>query len=65
MGVPKRKHSKARVRSRRSEWRKINSIALVECPQCHKLKPPHRACVECGHYNQRSVIDVTKKSKKK
>ncbi|KUO52413.1 MAG: 50S ribosomal protein L32 [Desulfitibacter sp. BRH_c19] len=52
MGVPKRRHSKARVRSRRSQWRKISSLPLVECPQCHQLKVPHRICAECGFYKK-------------
>ena len=29
---------------------------LVECPQCHEMKMPHRVCPECGYYNGKEVI---------
>ena len=25
-------------------------MALVECPQCHEKKLPHRICLKCGYY---------------
>jgi large subunit ribosomal protein L32 len=56
MAVPKRRHSKARVRSRRSQWRKIRQVTLVECPQCHELKVPHRVCAKCGYYNKKQIV---------
>ncbi len=55
MAVPKRRRSKARVRTRRTQWRKIDSLPLVECPQCHELKVPHRMCAECGYYKQKEA----------
>ncbi|MGE5415912.1 MAG: 50S ribosomal protein L32 [Acidobacteriota bacterium] len=56
MGVPKRRHSKARKNMRRSEWSKMASPALVECPQCHELKMPHHVCLKCGFYKGKEVI---------
>lgn len=56
MGVPKRKTSKACKRSRHSEWVKMDTPGLVECPQCHELKLPHRACLNCGYYKGKSVM---------
>ncbi|MBO8159442.1 50S ribosomal protein L32 [Thermosyntropha sp.] len=56
MGVPKRKQSHSRKNKRRSEWRKIEKTALVECPQCHELKLPHRACLNCGYYKGKNVM---------
>ena len=41
MAVPKRKMSKARRDSRRANW-KLTVPGLVECPQCHEMKMPHR-----------------------
>lgn len=49
MAVPKRKMSKARRDSRRANW-KLTAPGLVECPQCHEMKMPHRVCPECGYY---------------
>ncbi|MBO8141877.1 MAG: 50S ribosomal protein L32 [Firmicutes bacterium] len=57
MANPKRRHSKARTGKRRSTWR-LNVPNYGPCPQCHKPKPPHRACPECGYYDGRQVIAV-------
>jgi large subunit ribosomal protein L32 len=51
MAVPKRKVSKARRDKRRSSVWKLGAPTLVECPQCHALKAPHKACPECGYVN--------------
>ena len=56
MAVPKRRHSHSRKNKRRSEWLKIKQPGLVECPQCHELKMPHRACLNCGFYKGKSVV---------
>lgn len=58
MGVPKRRQSKARKNKRRSEWRKIATPGLVECPQCHALRMSHRVCPACGHYKAKEVVNV-------
>lgn len=56
MGVPKRRQSHSRKNKRRSEWMKIDTPALVKCPQCHELKMPHRVCLSCGNYKGVKVI---------
>ena len=53
--LPKKKHSKARVGGRRAHFG-LRAPTLSECPQCHKSKLPHRACLACGYYNGREVI---------
>lgn len=58
MGVPKRRQSHSRTSKRRAEWRKIDKPGLVECPQCHELKMPHRACLGCGYYKGKNVLEV-------
>ena len=55
MAVPKRKMSKERRDKRRANW-KLSVPALVECPQCHNLKMPHRVCPQCGFYNGKAVV---------
>ena len=48
MAVPKRKVSSARRDKRRSNVWKLDAPALVECPNCHELKQPHKVCAACG-----------------
>jgi len=62
MGVQKNKKSKARTRSRRSQWSKIESLPLVDCPQCHELRVPHRVCAACGFYKKSVVADQSVKA---
>lgn len=57
MAVPKCKQSRARTRSRRSQW-KLEAPALVKCSRCHALKLSHRVCRECGYYGGKEVIKV-------
>ncbi|MHB0885246.1 MAG: 50S ribosomal protein L32 [Bacillota bacterium] len=57
MAQPKRKTSHARQGSRRANW-KLTVPGLVECPQCHKPKLPHRVCPHCGYYREQEVIEV-------
>jgi len=62
--LPKRKHSTARGRKRRTHW-KIKVATLTPCPQCKQLKLPHRVCLACGFYAGRQVVEIKVKEKKK
>ncbi len=55
MPNPKRRHSKTRGRKRRTHYKAV-AAAVAECPNCHTLKLPHRACPNCGYYNGRSIV---------
>ncbi|MBL7073677.1 50S ribosomal protein L32 [candidate division KSB1 bacterium] len=55
MAVPKRKISRSRRDKRRTHW-KLSPPTVVECPNCHEPKLPHRVCPNCGYYRGRSVI---------
>jgi len=57
MAVPKRKMSKAR-RDKRRTHDVLKVPGLVECPNCHELRQPHRVCPHCGHYRGREVVAV-------
>jgi large subunit ribosomal protein L32 len=57
MANPKRRHSKARTAKRRTHDA-LAPVALVACPQCHELKPPHLVCPHCGYYRGRQVREV-------
>ena len=58
MAVPKRKVSKARRDKRRSSHWKLKVPGLVKCSKCGAMRLPHRACKECGSYNNREVMPV-------
>ncbi|MFA6358512.1 MAG: 50S ribosomal protein L32 [Candidatus Omnitrophota bacterium] len=64
MALPKRKHSTARGRKRRTHW-KAKATTLAPCPQCKQLKAAHRVCLICGYYDGRQVIEIKVKTKKK
>ena len=57
MAVPKRKTSKSR-RDKRRATHKLSVPAVMECPQCHQPKLPHRVCANCGYYGGRQIIEV-------
>ncbi|MBA3974748.1 MAG: 50S ribosomal protein L32 [Candidatus Solibacter sp.] len=57
MPNPKRRHSKQRTSTRRAhDHLKVSGVS--ECPKCHEMKLPHRACPACGWYKTREVIEV-------
>lgn len=58
MAVPKRKTSKMRRDKRRASSYTLNKTTIVECPQCHEMKQPHRVCRACGFYKDKEVISV-------
>ncbi len=58
MAVPKRKTSKARRDKRRASNIKMTAPNIVNCPQCHEPKLPHRVCGECGYYGDKEVLKV-------
>jgi large subunit ribosomal protein L32 len=64
MAHPKRKHSKARSKKRRTN-QKVSSPLLVECKQCKRNKPAHMICPFCGYYSGREIFEVVSKEKKK
>ena len=64
MPNPKRRHSRARGRRRRTHW-KLVSAQLMVCPQCKALKMPHRLCPVCGYYNGKLVLDFDAKKAKR
>lgn len=55
MAQPKKKTSKARTDSRRSQI-KLSLPAIVFCEKCHQRKVKHMVCSNCGSYNNSEVI---------
>ena len=64
MALPKRRHSKARGKRRRTHW-KLSKMNIVPCPQCKQPKLSHRVCPVCGYYDGRQVMEIKVKEKKK
>ncbi len=57
MGVPKRRMSKMRLRTRKAANRaKAPQLAL--CPQCGAHVLSHRVCPACGFYKGKQVVTV-------
>lgn len=58
MANPKRKHSKARTRKRRSVYYgSLGKPKMMECPNCGNTKLLHRVCPSCGTYRGRQIIE--------
>lgn len=57
MGVPKRKVSKARYRTRRSANR-YHAPQLSTCSNCGAACQSHRVCPSCGYYKGRQIVSV-------
>ncbi|MBQ4055429.1 MAG: 50S ribosomal protein L32 [Clostridia bacterium] len=56
MAVPKRKVSKARRDTRRSNNTRLEAPAMVKCPKCGEFNLTHRVCKACGSYNGKEII---------
>jgi large subunit ribosomal protein L32 len=57
MGVPKRKTSKMRLRTRKAANR-WHAGQLQSCAQCGSRIPGHVACKSCGYYRGRQVLTI-------
>ena len=56
MAVPKRRTSRSKRNARRANHDKIQTPALVACPNCGSPMRPHRVCGSCGTYKGREVL---------
>jgi large subunit ribosomal protein L32 len=61
MALPKRRKSRARVRTRQQQWR-ATPVTSTTCAHCSATIAPHRACGKCGYYNGRQVLPPRVKS---
>ncbi|MDI6773864.1 MAG: 50S ribosomal protein L32 [Verrucomicrobiota bacterium] len=57
MGVPKRRTSKSKIRTRQRSHR-VRFVHSKPCPQCGAPQEPHRACRACGYYRGRQVVTM-------
>lgn len=56
MAVPKKKKSRSKRDSRRSQHDRLETKSLVSCSRCGSPRMPHRACPSCGFYRDRIVL---------
>ncbi|HEY6162187.1 MAG TPA: 50S ribosomal protein L32 [Bacteroidia bacterium] len=56
MPNPKRRHSKARSRKRRTHY-KATAPTLGSCSNCGAPVLLHRVCGECGYYRGKQAIE--------
>ncbi len=56
---PKRRHSKARKRTRRASIL-LRAAATINCKNCGKLTLPHIVCKECGFYGGKEISKTQK-----
>ncbi len=57
MGVPKRKVSKMRLRTRKAANR-WHAPLIHKCGQCGAAFMPHCVCRACGYYKGRQVLTI-------
>jgi len=63
MGVPKKKRSKSRQRSRQSQ-QKLSLPSISCCPKCKAPILSHFACPECGYYKGKQAVIIQAKKEK-
>ncbi len=63
MPHPKRKHTRARRDSRRSQNSKFELKSLSSCESCGAMRLPHRICPSCGSYKGKVEMPI-KEAKK-
>lgn len=55
MAVPKKRHSHARTRKRRSHDA-LTPSRWITCAQCREPATLHQVCKNCGYYRSREVV---------
>jgi large subunit ribosomal protein L32 len=58
--LPKRKVSRHRRGNRRRHL-VLTAPTMVTCPRCGGMMRAHHACLQCGTYRGRAVLDVSSK----
>ncbi len=56
MATVKRKHSRARSRTRRAGHAKLKVVKTITCSKCGEIMVPHRVCASCGFYRGKDIM---------
>jgi len=62
--VVRMRHTRAHTANRRSHHA-LKNTSLGKCEKCFKPKLAHTACLECGFYRGKIVVDKVKEVEKK
>lgn len=57
MPTPKRKSSRARIRSRQAN-KHLKPQAFMNCKNCQSATLPHQICQTCGFYKGKKVLET-------
>ena len=63
MAVPKKRRSKSRSRIKKAAWG-LETPNFIACPNCATLTHSHRACMACGFYKGKQVVQIKVKEPK-
>ncbi|MBD3311657.1 MAG: 50S ribosomal protein L32 [Candidatus Magasanikbacteria bacterium] len=64
MALPAKQRTRTSKKQRASHFA-LSKMKLNKCEKCGKKTEPHKACLNCGYYKGRQVINKLKKDKKK
>jgi len=64
MPIPKRRNTRSSRGQRRSHDA-LKKLNLTTCPKCKESILPHRACLKCGTYNGKQIIEIKDDKDKK
>ena len=63
MAVPKKRRSKSQTRIKKAAWG-LDKPNFVPCSSCGTLTHSHRACMTCGVYKEKQVVQIKVKEPK-
>ncbi len=60
MPNPKKRRTKSAVGRNRAHLA-LKKTTLGICPKCKEFVKPHNACANCGHYRDKSIVEIKTK----
>lgn len=61
MGLPSKKRTSTSKKDRSSHFA-LKTISTKACASCGKAVRPHQACLACGAYKGKTVVNTTKRT---
>jgi len=61
MGLPAKRRTTTSKKQRASHFA-LKKTALATCEKCGAKTAPHKACIKCGAYKGKSVVNVAKRT---
>ncbi len=57
MANPKKRRTKSAIGKNRAHL-SLDKTVLSVCPKCKETTKPHNACLNCGHYRDKSIVKI-------